>query len=403
MRGFPEHARAGAPGRSQPVDRRSSLRTRLTIATIVLITVFGTALVIALFTVLDLSATTRFERTPGDGRRDAVLRIELTRSVTLWSVMAVVTLAIIASAAIWFVLRRTLRRLEVATSAARVVGLDDLDARLPADGPRDEVRVLAETINAMLDRLATALGAQARFVANASHELRTPLATARSALDIPLAQGRVPADLEPDVRCAIAANERSARILDALLALARTTDDSPERLAPVDLAAVLDEAVHERDEAFRAAGVHLGLDLTPAVVLGDEAMIAQLCANLLDNAIVHNRPDGAIAVRCGVEHLDGLPHVVLEVVNDGTVLDPAGVDALREPFHRGEASRLQNPRAVHGSVGTGLGLGLGIVDEIATRHRGRLMLTARPDGGLAARVELPVGAQGTDPTGRTGP
>ncbi|WP_168630661.1 sensor histidine kinase [Cellulomonas denverensis] len=352
---------------------------------------FGAALIIVLALVLDRSSRTHFARAPGAAVEETgyLLQIQITQAVVVWSILAAIALVTIASVAIWFVLRRTLRRLEVVTAAARTVGANGLDTRLPTDGPRDEVRVLAETINTMLDRLTTALAAQTRFVANASHELRTPLSTARTALDIPLAQGRVPADLEPDVRTALAANDRSARILDALLTLARTTGVTPDHLDPVDLPMLLEVVLSERAPAIEQAQVGVELDLAPAVVPGNEAMLTQVCANLIDNAIVHNRPGGAITVRCRT----AATGTILEISNDGRVLDPGSVDALREPFHRGAESRLQ-PRATlaagTATVGTGLGLGLAIVEEIVTRHGGTLTLASRPQGGLDARVDLPT-------------
>jgi signal transduction histidine kinase len=379
-------------------NRPRTLRAQLTVTIVLLVLAFGLALVVALNAVVNQSVNLATDL--GDG---LPVRIQInqhqaagqiTRSVAIWSVVIVVAFAAVASILGWWLLRRTLRRLEVATDVARTVRADRLDVRLPVDGPRDEVQVLAETINAMLDRLTGALQAQSRFVANASHELRTPLATARTALDIPLTQGRVPADLEPAVRRAVAANERSARILDALLTLA-LAQGAQEPSTVVDLGAIADAALHERLEVIGVAGLDLRVDTVPTAVVGDEAMLTQVCTNLIDNAIMHNQPGGTVTLHCatgaGPEH----PYVVLEVSNGGPLLDPDTVDTLREPFHRGENSRLQHRPAVPvgtGPVGTGLGLGLAIVEDIVTRHAGRLMLTARPTGGLTARVELPAPA-----------
>ena len=104
---------------------------------------------------------------------------------------------------------------------AQEVSTTDLHRRLDLPGPRDEIKELADTIDAMLDRLESAFAAQDRFVANASHELRTPLTTSRTALEIPLAQGRVPVDLQPAVRTALRAGEHSDRLIASLLTLSR--------------------------------------------------------------------------------------------------------------------------------------------------------------------------------------
>ncbi|WP_187365368.1 sensor histidine kinase [Cellulosimicrobium cellulans] len=356
--------------------------------TISLLVATGFALTAVLYVLVDLSIDGSAIQLQAEGG--------LTRSLARWSAVIVVVFVSTASAVSWLLLRRVLGALETATAAARNIGADNLDARIPIEGPHDEVRVLGETINAMLDRLAEALESQRRFVANASHELRTPLATARTALDVPLTQGRVPAELEPALRRAVTANERSTRILDSLLTLARTQGQGLGVRVPVDLGALLAAAVRERAEAADAAQIALTVHETETIVLGDEQMLAQVCANLIDNAIVHNRHGGHALAWAGVQDLDGQMRPVVEVTNDGQALLPATVETLKEPFHRGTATRIQAPPTA-ATTGSGLGLGLAIIDEIVTLHQGRLTLTARPEGGLTARIELPASHPGPRP------
>lgn len=322
------------------------------------------------------------------------------RSIALWSGGIAVVFGVAAVLTTRWVMRRSLRRLEEATEAARRIGADRLDSRLAIDGPADEVKELGDTIDAMLDRLSAAMDAQNRFVANASHELRTPLATARAALDVPLAQGRVPADLQPAVRRALAANERSTRLLDALLTLARTEGDThpaleEDRTDHVDLAAVVRAALADHRPSAEARDLTIDADFEPAVLLGDEAMLLLLSDNLVGNAVRHNRHGGTAHIRVTVEGSGDTERAVLEIENDGAPLDPDGIDALREPFNRGEDSRLARTPAAGApsepvGTGTGLGLGLAIVDQVVARHRGTLTLSARPGGGLVVAVRLPA-------------
>ena len=111
-------------------------------------------------------------------------------------------------------------------------------------------------------------------------------------------------------------------------------------------------------------------------VAADPGLLTLAVGNLLDNAVKHNRPDGTVEVRCG----ETPTATWVEVSNDGADLTGTDLDALREPFHRCDRSRL---------AGEGLGLGLALVDTVATAVGGTLHLAARPQGGLTARLSVP--------------
>ncbi|RGE22474.1 HAMP domain-containing sensor histidine kinase [Leucobacter sp. wl10] len=267
------------------------------------------------------------------------------------------------------------------------------------------MRELADTIDGMLDRLRDAFARQERFVANASHELRTPLATTRAALEIPLARGRVPADLEPAIRRALAANERSERLIAALLELARArrgrADAGQARGDETDPR----EAVVAAVETHGARAVELGVGVDLAGLLGDDggagrrperpeaaadpALVQLAVDNLIGNAVRHNVRDGW--VRVSLRSADG--RVRLRIENTGAELDDRAVAAMIEPFNRGDATRLASREAE-----PGLGLGLSLADEAARAAGGSLELSPRPGGGLVAILSLPL-AEPDEPRG----
>jgi signal transduction histidine kinase len=217
-------------------------------------------------------------------------------------------------------------------------------------------------------------------VAGASHELRTPLTTTRTLLEIPLTQGRVPADLEPTFHGALAANERSEHLIAALLALARA--GQPGGNHPAVQAADLNWAVTAALEEQAPALAKDKLALTrptgqPAAAAADPDLVLIAVSNLLSNAIRHNRPGGRIEIRTGSDQQTAW----LEVANDGPDLTGADLDQLTEPFQRGTQTRLS---------GEGLGMGLALVQTIATSHGGRLTLAAREPGGLQVRLAFPA-------------
>src|SRR5690606_26480213 len=159
-----------------------------------------------------------------------------------WSVLALVGCTAVAGVLSWFLAGRAVGRITEAARMARDLSTQDLHRRLSLPGPADEIKELGDTFDGMLNRLETAFSAQQRFVANASHELRTPLTVSRTALEIPLTQGRVPPHMEGPVRTALRAGRQSERLIGSLLELTRGTD-VPVETTPEDLSAIVDDAV----------------------------------------------------------------------------------------------------------------------------------------------------------------
>ncbi|MFJ9948195.1 sensor histidine kinase [Kitasatospora sp. NPDC091207] len=304
-----------------------------------------------------------------DDFQHTVLGDLLTRSLLLLAAFTVLA----ALLARW-IGRRSLHRLDQVTATARRISADStLGERLALTGPNDEVRELADTFDAMLDRLDRGFTAQRRFTAHASHELRTPLTLQRTALEIPLAQGRIPDDLKPAIRRALDANARSERLIAALLTLARgeSEDLTPH---PVDLAEAAGSALADLTDEAHEAGIHITADPGHAPAWGDPSLLRQVALNLLANAVRHNHHGGTATMTTGTSAGQSF----IEVANTGPVLDPQEVPALFEPFQRGRQRG-----------GDGSGLGLAVVRAITRTHHGTVTATPRPGGGLTVRVELP--------------
>ncbi|WP_159502182.1 ATP-binding protein [Microbacterium sp. 18062] len=304
---------------------------------------------------------------------------EVLSGLLIWSVIILLVFAGLAVLAARWLSARSLDRISGITATTREITRDDLHRRLSLPGPDDEIKELGDTIDGMLDRLDEAFTRQDRFITGASHELRTPLTTTRTLLEIPLTQGRVPAELEPAVRGALAANARSERLIAALLALARVRHrDGALPLAPeADLSAVAAAALdgHERDIAARSLRL-IAPVAAPAVAAAEPELVRIAVGNLVDNAVRHNRDGGELTVHAGTDERGAW----IEVSNSGRDLTGTDLSALTEPFHRGEDSRL---------AGDGLGLGLALVETIARSQGGTLVLTPRDGDGLRARLSFP--------------
>ena len=272
---------------------------------------------------------------------------------------------------------RVMRPVTRITATARHVGQTNLHQRIALDGPRDELKELADTFDSMLDRLEHAFATQREFVANASHELMTPLAIIRAELDATLGDPNVDAaDLRRMARVVDDAVARSERLLTSLLMLARS-ERGLEQRSDVDVAAVVERVVSSRADRFREARLRVEQALAPAHVVGDDFLLETLVANLLDNAIRYNEARGVVIVETS---RDG--GGTLRVANSGPHVPRETVERLWRPFVRADPSR---SRATGGT-----GLGLAIVRAIAVAHGAEATAVAGEEGGLDVRVTFPA-------------
>jgi len=296
-----------------------------------------------------------------------------------------IALAVMALASVglgWLVAGRVLRPLTEITATARRLEGSTLHERINLQGPQDELKELADTFDQMLGRLDAAFETQRRFVANASHELRTPLAIARTEVDVALADPDAsPAELRAMARRVLEAGERSERLIEGLLTLARSERQLRER-QPLDLAMAAADALSVAAPEVERLGLRVSSVLGAAPVAGDRALLERLVGNLVENAVRHNQPGGWLEVDTGRTG----ELAVVRVANGGPRIAPDQVAALFEPFRRLNGDRTGSSR--------GAGLGLSIVGSVATAHGGQTTALALDDGGLEVTVELPAGTAG---------
>jgi signal transduction histidine kinase len=307
----------------------------------------------------------------------AMQRANDLHELLLWSLVGLGVATVVAGVLGWAIGRRILVPLHKVTGAARLASQENLHERIGLDGPRDELKELADTFDDMLDRLDVAFASQRRFVANASHELRTPLTSMRTLIDVAMAKPtRTTEQLEAVVGRVRQALGQSEAMIDGLLALARsdrgiTTHDL------VDLEAAAQDAVDQTGTLARAGKIVIEADLSAAPILGDRVLVERLAANLVDNAVRYNVTGGSVQVETGTEHGQSY----LSVANTGPVIPDPKVSSLFEPFTRLD-QRLAN--------GQGVGLGLSIVASVVTAHSGHLQADALADGGLRITVWFPT-------------
>lgn len=283
-----------------------------------------------------------------------------------------------AGAVAWVLAGRALRPVEgIRTEVESITG-STLDRRVPVPPAGDEVARLAETMNAMLDRLEDASVRQQRFVADASHELRSPVAAIRTELEV--AQRTATPDEWPQVAARLLGEEaRLEAIIADMLLLARLDEGTP---APdhvvVDLA---EEAVEEaRRRPGPAGGVVVEVDApAPALVTGSRVQLRRAMANLLDNAGRHART----TVRLAVHERDGRVRLIVD--DDGPGIAEEDRDRAFERFTRLDGHRTRSSG--------GAGLGLSLVRRIADLHHARTYIATAPLGGARVVLDLPATTQ----------
>jgi signal transduction histidine kinase len=281
----------------------------------------------------------------------------------------------------WFIAGRFLRPLRTITATARDISASNLSRRL-ALGSRDEFAELGATLDDLFGRLEASFESQRHFVANASHELRTPLTAERTLIQVALADPDASAEtLRDTCEQVLALGKQQERLIEALLTLASSERGTDQR-ERFDLAQIAGNVVADRQPEADRKGIRVTAALAPAPASGDPHLAERLVANLVDNAIRHNRAAGWLEI--STKAADG--RAVLSVSNTGAVIPPAEVNRLFEPFQRLGTERLRH--------GTGYGLGLAIVRAIASVHGAAITATARSDGGLTVGVTFPEVAPG---------
>jgi two-component system sensor histidine kinase TctE len=262
---------------------------------------------------------------------------------------------------VWFGLSRGIAPLNALQGRLRARRPDDLSPINEREAPQ-EIAPLVAAMNDLLARQAANVQAQRRFVADAAHQMKTPLAGLRTQAELAL-RNASPEDMQASLRLLIASSERTTRLVNQLLALARAEDPARSRAGfmPVDMQTIArDQTLGWVAEAMKRQ-IDLGLesDDDPIYIEGNPLLLAELLNNLIDNALRYTPSGGTVTVRLYAEADDA----VLEVDDSGPGIPPAERLRVFDRFYR-----------ILGTASDGSGLGLAIVREIALRHDGSITI-----------------------------
>jgi signal transduction histidine kinase len=311
---------------------------------------------------------------------ERVVNYNTLRTLRLYSAGTLAGLFVGSLGIGWWLSGRALRPVSRITSTAEEIGATDLSRRIRLDGPDDELRRLADTLDGMLSRLDDAFDAQRRLVDDASHELRNPLAIIQTNVDAVLARDDVVAAERRHAASVVSrATARMSRLVEDLLASARRNAPAFTE-TDVDLADVAGEA----SEEFRllAGDRHLTLRrrVEPGtVVSGDRDALRRALANLVANAVELAPEYTEVLVAAGGD--DGWCWMAVRDAGPG--IEPAAQQQVFDRFWQGERAADAGRRAGHA------GLGLAIVRQIAESHGGSVAVHSAPGAGSTFVVWLP--------------
>ena len=286
--------------------------------------------------------------------------------------------SLLALAAGLLIARRAMRPITELTSAAREIERTaDPGQTIPIPEAEDEVRILAETLQGMLESLEIAqqhtlasLDRQRQFVADASHELRTPLTALLANLEL-LSDNKDP-EVEESTEAAMRSARRMGALVSDLLLLARS-DSSKPPLRELDLSKLINEVRHELDPLLGHRTILI--ESVPLEINGDHEGLLRVIRNLLANAIAHT-PDGT-HIEVHASSSNDVATIVVD--DDGPGITDEKLQSVFDRFIRGG-----------GETDQGSGLGLAIVSAVASSHGGSARAERSPLGGARLIVELPL-------------
>ena len=293
-------------------------------------------------------------------------RRALANEVLLGMLLPELLLIALIGALVWYGIERGLRPL--ATLQREISNRSHRDlSPLPEHNAPGEVRALIHAMNELLERLASALSSQQRFIADAAHQLRTPLAGIKTQAELALRQQDITA-VQHTLLQLNTATGQTTHLVNQLLSLARAEPGAnrTQALQRLDLADLARDTATEWVPHALARKIDLGYDgTTGALIDGDSLLLREMLANLLDNAIRYTQPGGRVTVRVVAQG----NHTRLSVEDNGPGIAADERERVFERFHR-----------VLGTGAGGCGLGLAIVREIAQSHNAEVRLAAGAGG-----------------------
>jgi signal transduction histidine kinase len=296
-----------------------------------------------------------------------------------WALALMIGLALLS----WFfVSRRVLKRLDSLSATSRQIMAGDLSGRLEMAGTGDEFDRLAESLNAMLDRIEHLMQGLKDVSDNIAHDLKTPLTRLRNRVEAALAAPPSNEAYRDALQSTIEESDQLIKTFNALLMIARMEAGSQDdAMTEVEAGAVVRDVAELYEPAAEEKGVALAVDVPePVTLTANRELLGQALSNLIDNAFKYSTTGIAGASKVVLSARREGNQLLLRVADNGPGIPEADRKRVLERF-----VRLEESRSLPGS-----GLGLSLVAAVARLHHGTIELgDAKP--GLVVTLRLPIG------------
>jgi heavy metal sensor kinase len=302
---------------------------------------------------------------------------EILNTVRLWAWIGLPLIVCVAGIGGYWLSGRAMKPVRNLVLATREISERNLSTRLKVPPAQDELHELANTMNAMLERLEAAFMRMTRFTSDASHELRTPVTVIRTTSEVILERERSAEEYQEMVGQILRESVFTSELIDQLLTLARADAETAQlSLEPTDLRELIEELEAGSRTLAESRGIHWSAQIpTDAVVVpGDRPHLRRLLLILIDNACRYTQAGGTVRLSLQASEREA----IIEVTDTGIGVPPEELTHIFQRFYRAANARYFNPE--------GTGLGLSIAHWIALAHGGSL--TARSSIGEGTSVSL---------------
>lgn len=313
--------------------------------------------------------------------RDVVERRGFTSIVFQSFVLAVIGILVFSTLAGAVTAWRVIKRIDVINATSAKIMAGNLSERIPVTRRNDEFDVLAESLNAMLDRIEGLMQGLKEVTDNVAHDLKTPLTRLRTQAEAALRDSAGSDTQRAALETTLTESDKLIRTFNALLMIARAEAGAPSgAFADVDVSSVAADVAELYEPVAEEQGITLESRVMPDVHLrANRELIGQALVNLVENALKYYEPAEGRAGRItiAVRAQDG--RVLIEVGDNGPGIPPEDRARVVERFVRLEKSRTE----------PGSGLGLSLVNAVARLHKGEFRIEDNKPGVLAV-LDLPV-------------
>lgn len=295
----------------------------------------------------------------------------------LWLVFGLSLIVCVAAG--YLIARGGMRPIEAISHKAARIRSTTLDERIATRHLPVELRNLADTFNSMLDRLEQSFRHISEFSDDVAHELRTPINNLRGEIEVALGKARSGEAYRETLGSCLEECTRISRLIETLLFLARSdTSTHPLEREQIDVSRELATVEAFYGAAASDAGIAMrttGAERLQARV--NRTLFQQAIGNLVSNAIAHTPAGGSITIAAH----EGSTGLAVTVEDTGCGIAPEHLPRVFERFYRVD-------RTQEGSTAN-VGLGLAVVESIATRHGGGVEIASEPGRGTKVRLTFP--------------